>query len=215
MAVRLPIIFIFRSPLSLSVSLSLILFLSFSFLPSYEIIWDRINKLILHHHRQAPSAACVEILVSLVNFSPVRFAGSDLSTGMLSMSAFLLVVLLVFYSLRWSIFFRYCSNLYPKAESYEICNWCMSRKEDKEKSHNSSNSSSNKKTNSEDSNHKRRNTQKSPERSPSTRRRIITNGALEEKLRRTRSKEVSNRVIAKPVYRNKVRRYKLLDEVSS
>lgn len=91
----------------------------------------------------------------------------------------------------------------------------MSRKEDKEKSHNSSNSSSNKKTNSEDSNHKRRNTQKSPERSPSTRRRIITNGALEEKLRRTRSKEVSNRVIAKPVYRNKVRRYKLLDEVSS
>ncbi|XP_044475551.1 uncharacterized protein LOC123203296 [Mangifera indica] len=137
---------------------------------------------------------------------------------------------------------RYCSNLYPKAESYEICNWCLSQKEDKEKSQNSSNSSSSNKTNSEDSKNKRRNSnsvnhgglkatqrsnlqlqikkpikkQNSPERSPSTRKRIITNGALEEKLRRTRSEEITNnRVITKPLYRNKVRRYKLLDEVSS
>ncbi|CAL5189477.1 unnamed protein product [Lathyrus oleraceus] len=53
----------------------------------------------------------------------------------------------------------------------------------------------------------------------STRKRIITNGALEEKLRRTRSEGViksSNSVGAtKHVFRNKVRRYKLLEEVSS
>ncbi|KAJ0085829.1 uncharacterized protein LOC116138500 [Pistacia vera] len=136
---------------------------------------------------------------------------------------------------------RYCSNLYPKAETYEICNWCLSQKDDKEKSQNSSNSSSSNKANSEDSKNKRRNSnsenhgglkasqrsnsqlqikkpinkQISPERSPSTRKRIITNGALEEKLRRTRSEEISNKEITKPVYRNKVRRYKLLDEVSS
>ncbi|XP_058744630.1 uncharacterized protein LOC131617341 isoform X1 [Vicia villosa] len=55
----------------------------------------------------------------------------------------------------------------------------------------------------------------------STRKRIITNGALEEKLRRTRSEGViksgnTNSVGAtKHVFRNKVRRYKLLEEVSS
>ncbi|KAJ8551151.1 hypothetical protein K7X08_000521 [Anisodus acutangulus] len=38
---------------------------------------------------------------------------------------------------------RYCSNLYPKAESYRICNWCLSPKEiSGEKTQNSSNSSS-------------------------------------------------------------------------
>lgn len=66
---------------------------------------------------------------------------------------------------------------------------------------------------------------KSPEtRSPSvlvsTRKRIVTNGALEERLRRTRSENMinsSNTITgaAKQVFRNKVRRYKLLDEVSS
>ncbi|XP_045799427.1 uncharacterized protein LOC123893690 [Trifolium pratense] len=55
----------------------------------------------------------------------------------------------------------------------------------------------------------------------STRKRIITNGALEEKLRRTRSEDIikssnSNSIGGtKQVSRNKVRRYKLLDEVSS
>ncbi|KAI4337627.1 hypothetical protein L6164_016016 [Bauhinia variegata] len=51
----------------------------------------------------------------------------------------------------------------------------------------------------------------------STRKRIITNGALEEKLRITRSEDISNRggVITRQVFRNRVRRYKLLDEVSS
>ncbi|KAK7275821.1 hypothetical protein RIF29_16945 [Crotalaria pallida] len=51
----------------------------------------------------------------------------------------------------------------------------------------------------------------------STRKRIITNGALEERLRRTKSEDITNRSAGstKQVFRNKVRRYKLLDEVSS
>ena len=53
--------------------------------------------------------------------------------------------------------------------------------------------------------------------SPSTtRKRIITNARLEEKLRRTKTEEISNsRLITRHVIRNKVRRYKLLDEVLS
>ena len=161
---------------------------------------------------------------------------------------------------------RYCSNLYPQPESYKVCNWCLSQKEDsKEKSQNSCNSSASCKDNSEDDSKnnikkkshnfskpgsvspglkggQQRNTNnlklqvaikkpKSPEvRSPSTttttmttmtttttrRKRIITNARLEEKLRRTKSEEISNRgLITRHVFRNKVRRYKLLDEVSS
>ncbi|XP_061362365.1 uncharacterized protein LOC133306100 [Gastrolobium bilobum] len=52
----------------------------------------------------------------------------------------------------------------------------------------------------------------------STRKRIITNGSLEEKLRRTRSADIITNTSSgatKQVFRNKVRRYKLLDEVSS
>uniref|UniRef100_A0A251J5F1 PHD-type zinc finger plants domain-containing protein n=1 Tax=Manihot esculenta TaxID=3983 RepID=A0A251J5F1_MANES len=132
---------------------------------------------------------------------------------------------------------RYCSNLYPKAETYQVCNWCLSH-ETKEKSHNSSNSSSSNKNSSEDDSSKNKNKggtlksqrgslqlqvnspikkQRSPERSPVTRRRLITNARLEEKLiRRTKSEEISNNIgMTKQVFRNKVRRYKLLEEVSS
>ncbi|BAT81918.1 hypothetical protein LR48_Vigan07g202300 [Vigna angularis] len=50
----------------------------------------------------------------------------------------------------------------------------------------------------------------------STRKRIVTNGALEERLRRTRSEDIAKSSGAtKQVFRNKVRRYKLLEEVSS
>ncbi|KAJ8747854.1 hypothetical protein K2173_010187 [Erythroxylum novogranatense] len=135
---------------------------------------------------------------------------------------------------------RYCSNLYPKAESYQVCNWCLSH-DSKEKSQNSS--SSNKKSCDDDNRNSKktkRNSnidqgrlksqrgsqqlqvnnlikkQKSPQRSPSTRRRIITQGRLEEKLRRTRSEYISNNNgITRQVFINKVRRYKLLNEVSS
>lgn len=69
--------------------------------------------------------------------------------------------------------------------------------------------------------------QKSPEKSPSTtvaaavavarKRNITSTESVEERIRRTRSEEVSNPSggIMKQVFRNKVRRYKLLDEVSS
>jgi len=49
----------------------------------------------------------------------------------------------------------------------------------------------------------------------STRKRIVTNGTLEERLRRTRSEDITRSGATKQVFRNKVRRYKLLDEVSS
>lgn len=140
--------------------------------------------------------------------------------------------------LLWTIQLdRYCSNLYPKADSYRVCNWCLNQKEDaQEKTQNSSNSSSSNRNNEEsDAKLKKKKSgsdshvkvqrgslqlpvngpikkQKSPERSPSTRKRIITAGWMEERLRRTNSE---GSAITKHVFRNKVRRYKLLDEVSS
>lgn len=175
-----------------------------------------------------------------------------------------------------SFIFRYCSNLYPKAESYQVCNWCLSQRDEKDKSQNSSNSSSSNKINGREEddsknvkntkkNHDSSNTnnnrvllmksqrsinlklqqpnnkpiekQRSPERlpppptpTPRTRKRIITNGALEEKnlIKRKKLEEMANNnnnnnsnsnntvtPVRRPFFRNKVRRYKLLDEVSS
>lgn len=55
--------------------------------------------------------------------------------------------------------------------------------------------------------------------SPGGRKRVIMtrSGGVEEKLRRSKSEDMSNNsgIITKQVFRNKVRRYKLLDEVSS
>ncbi|MED6224159.1 hypothetical protein PIB30_081159 [Stylosanthes scabra] len=158
---------------------------------------------------------------------------------------------------------RYCSNLYPKDEACETCNWCLSQQKEesnnaKEKSPNSSNSSSShhKNNNNDEGNNNNKNKQRvikklqiqkpiikkpkspsdhhhhrssrsppspSPSPSPSvmtpTRKRIVTNGAMEERLRRTKSEgviaSVRNGGATKQVFRNKVRRYKLLDEVSS
>lgn len=133
---------------------------------------------------------------------------------------------------------RYCSNLYPKAESYRVCNWCLNQKDDPagDKAQNSSNSSSSPKSNSTNEEHHHHGVvklkkaplqikkQKSPEQSPksSSRKRInvtMASESMEERLRRTKSEELLNGSGAgttKPVLiRNKVRRYKLLDEVSS
>ncbi|XP_019174137.1 PREDICTED: uncharacterized protein LOC109169711 [Ipomoea nil] len=150
---------------------------------------------------------------------------------------------------------RYCSNLYPKAESYRLCNWCLSEKD------NSSNSSSSCRVKTEgdrkiknekfppppppqqSSSHEKnickgsspkgkkapmklrvkspppitkQKTNPSPEQSPPSvvaRKRVAAGGggSIEERLRRTKSENG----IVKPVFRNKVRRYKLLEEVSS
>ncbi|CAL5415027.1 unnamed protein product [Camellia sinensis] len=163
---------------------------------------------------------------------------------------------------------RYCSNLYPKAESYQVCNWCLSQRDDRTEKTNSSNSTSSgrnnsseddqliinnnkikikiKKNNSSSDHHNNHGglkahqyhhhkgtsqfqssgpikKQRSPERSPLVtvgaatvaRKRVISGGGVEERLRRTKSEEMSNGGISKQVFRNKVRRYKLLDEVSS
>ncbi|KAJ7965781.1 Zinc ion-binding protein [Quillaja saponaria] len=147
---------------------------------------------------------------------------------------------------------RYCSNRYPKAESYRICNWCLSQKEEtKEKSLNSSSSHRNRGSGDDESkNRKIKNenlaeihggkkgqrgidglgvqfnkpikkqrsgpTPTSPSVLGSARKRIVTNSSIEDNLRRTKSEEISNRPgIKKQVFRNKVRKYKLLDEVSS
>ncbi|KAG5612733.1 hypothetical protein H5410_024014 [Solanum commersonii] len=154
---------------------------------------------------------------------------------------------------------RYCSNLYPKAESYKICNWCLSPKDvSGEKTQNSSNSSSSCKNTTSDHNISQdgpklkkkliiRNENndfigrtspkgkikgsncnlkvqlinKNPiklQKSPllAARKRVIIDDVnTEEKVRRTKSEEMSNRGITRKVFKNRVRRYKLLDEVSS
>ncbi|XP_030528531.1 uncharacterized protein LOC115739537 isoform X2 [Rhodamnia argentea] len=144
--------------------------------------------------------------------------------------------------------FRYCSNLYPKAKSYRVCNWCLAQSQDgsptKEKSKKLSKPSlsrkngargeeSNKKSKKRNNNGRKigchddhgepkggltkslqfpraKKHKKLPERlAPTARKRIVTNGDTEEKCGtgiRKRAVLRSNRV---------VRRYKLLDEVSS
>ncbi|CAI9116187.1 OLC1v1017274C1 [Oldenlandia corymbosa var. corymbosa] len=166
---------------------------------------------------------------------------------------------------------RYCSNTYPKAESYSVCNWCLNKKEETgEKAQNSINSSSSNKSSTSKSDqddhmitrikkksvnsnigardgNNSKNSEKgslnkvnvtnhsikkqkssSPERSPAllaARKRITTatgtaaaggggGGTMKENLRRTKS-DIPGSVIYKHVFKNKVRRYKLLDEVSS
>ncbi|CAI0467743.1 unnamed protein product [Linum tenue] len=136
---------------------------------------------------------------------------------------------------------RYCSNLYPKAESYEACNWCLHRDDSKDKSQNSSNSSSSNRNSASDGDGRRARVSdragpvksqrisirqsingpvkkhKSPDRSMATtpRRRLISNGELEKKLRRTKSEVIVKNSNSNNHNNNKVRRYKLLDEVSS
>ncbi|KGN62733.1 uncharacterized protein LOC101216451 [Cucumis sativus] len=121
---------------------------------------------------------------------------------------------------------RYCSNLYPKADCYRICNWCLTlNQESNPKSPNSSSSIIN--NNDQFPNFRsqlnkpiKKQSSSSlvilppPPPPPPPRRRLIS---VDEKLRRTRSEEISHRTgIKRPViFRNKVRRYKLLDEVSS
>lgn len=220
----------------------------------------------------------IQIPTQVINFSFITCYQSISSVKFL----FLHVCVCVFNPFNWlrfnSFIFRYCSNLYPKAESYQVCNWCLSQRDEKEKSQNSSNSSSsnkingreeddsknvkNKKKNHDGSNNNNNNRvllmksqrsinlklqqpnnkpiekQRSPERlpppptpTPRTRKRIITNGALEEKnlIKRKKSEEMANNnnnnnnsnsnntvtPVRRPFFRNKVRRYKLLDEVSS
>lgn len=95
---------------------------------------------------------------------------------------------------RW---IRYCSNVYPKAEAYQLCNWCLNKDE---KSQNSSNSSS---SNSGDLKTKRKTHT------------LKHSLPIKKQLSPPPKRLVTRSDASKPVFRNKVRRYKLLDEVSS
>ncbi|XP_039071465.1 uncharacterized protein LOC120218600 isoform X2 [Hibiscus syriacus] len=119
---------------------------------------------------------------------------------------------------------RYCSNLYPKSKSYKVCNWCLNQKDDsKEMSQNSLNSSSSCKSKIELKQQQKliKNPMKKPNSEEKScprkkRKRIISNDCLPDTMRGTKSEEKSkNGVITRHVFRNKVRRYKLLEEVSS
>lgn len=146
--------------------------------------------------------------------------------------------------------------MYPKAESYRVCNWCLSPKDiSGEKTQNSSNSSSSCRNTTSDHNIqggpklkkkliiKNENNdiigrtspkgkiksccnlkvqviKKNPnklQKSPllAARKRVIIDDVNIEEKMRTKSEEISNRGITTKVIKNRVRRYKLLDEVSS
>ncbi|KAE8716309.1 hypothetical protein F3Y22_tig00110125pilonHSYRG00010 [Hibiscus syriacus] len=125
---------------------------------------------------------------------------------------------------------RYCSNLYPKSLSNKVCNWCLHQKEDsKEKSQNllisSASCETKSKDDDDDNKSKKKGDNSKPEKlvknlikklnleeklSPRTKRkRIMTNNASPEE------KPEENGIITGHVFRNKVRRYKHLDEVST
>ncbi|KAK4746117.1 hypothetical protein SAY87_012429 [Trapa incisa] len=97
---------------------------------------------------------------------------------------------------------RYCSNLYPKAESYRVCNWCLSQQQEKSAAApNSSVSSplSGKKSSGEGDGIRKykplkpdgpkgqssRGSKEEPFPKRALKKRIITRRELEEKLRRT------------------------------
>ncbi|XP_042028240.1 uncharacterized protein LOC121775258 isoform X1 [Salvia splendens] len=117
---------------------------------------------------------------------------------------------------------KYCSNLYPGAESYDICNWCINRKG--EETTKSSQNSSHK------TDHRDVKMKKGKIDINLKNRRAIGNGSKREnktavaappplagrkRVTSDRGGVCGERRIIKPVFRNKVRRYKLLDEVSS
>ncbi|KAL8232647.1 hypothetical protein R6Q57_002425 [Mikania cordata] len=126
---------------------------------------------------------------------------------------------------------RYCSNQYPKAESYKSCNWCLTQKHESGKSTSPSSPGIN---NSGDDHrdHDVRNKRNaddktslikklhglSPEKESPKR---TAGGIVEEKnhvvLRKSKSANhlaIGGGIKAKPLFKNRVRRYKLLDEVS-
>ncbi|KAF8377343.1 hypothetical protein HHK36_030720 [Tetracentron sinense] len=122
---------------------------------------------------------------------------------------------------------RYCSNLYPKAESCRVCNWCLINSSISSSTNNYKNKDDNKikkKKKKKSDGHARMKVQKgkpikkwrSPKRSSSARKKMVTDGCMEETLRSARLEEISNSkrgILTVQVFKGKVRRFKLLDEV--
>ncbi|XP_019055190.1 PREDICTED: uncharacterized protein LOC104608613 [Nelumbo nucifera] len=130
---------------------------------------------------------------------------------------------------------RYCSNLYPKAESYRVCNWCLKKGVNTQNlplpssSNCSENDDKNARNNIGDEamapKVQRGSLQlhlsspmkklKSPDKSSSARKKIIPRGILEERYQRMKQEEIPNTGATRQIFRGKIRRYKLLDEFSS
>ncbi|KAL0322650.1 UNVERIFIED_CONTAM: hypothetical protein Sangu_1884300 [Sesamum angustifolium] len=182
------------------------------------------------------SAVCAEIMAYLPTFSYANSADSDPST---SISTITLSSSFIqhFVSHHSNSCCRYCSNLYPEAESYHICNWCLSQNAAKkgelqatQKATSPNSSSSSLKTPSDHmkiSTRKRvlggnnhgglkdasDHIKKQKKSSSAGRKRVTTDHGGSNIGKKTRSEEVPNGGVK--VFRNKVRRYKLLDEVPS
>ncbi|KAL8026524.1 hypothetical protein ABFX02_14G033800 [Erythranthe guttata] len=119
---------------------------------------------------------------------------------------------------------KYCSNLYPEAESYDTCNWCLSQIKDVKKSTGESDTkitypkSASRRTTS--STYHQNRIKKSNKIDHIKKQNKFSkdrfNGGIITRAKS--SEEISNNgggIIIKQVFRNKVRRYKLLDDVSS
>ncbi|KAF9622992.1 hypothetical protein IFM89_035707 [Coptis chinensis] len=141
---------------------------------------------------------------------------------------------------------RYCSNLYPKAETYEVCNWCLNKDGSKLERTQSSLSFTYRRNNSEGEEEnkmriKRNNGNNSSHvtsmkvqkrvtntplhvNSPIKKQRVHSDQSIEgkkrvyhaeESLRRTKSEGmIKAGMLKQQVFRGKVRRYRLLEEVS-
>ncbi|KAL8252794.1 hypothetical protein R6Q59_036487 [Mikania micrantha] len=127
---------------------------------------------------------------------------------------------------------KYCSNQYPKAESYKSCNWCLTQKHESGKSTSPSSPCINNsgddhrdhdvrnKRNADDKTSLIKKVHRlSPEKESPKR---AAGGIVEEKnhvvLRKSKSANhlaIGGGIKARPLFKNRVRRYKLLDEVSS
>ncbi|XP_008795193.1 uncharacterized protein LOC103711006 [Phoenix dactylifera] len=121
---------------------------------------------------------------------------------------------------------KYCSNLYPKAESYRACNWCLREEGGKPLSkeattdHNSSISSAS--TNADNSSAGGGSGGKihrgafSPQLNKPIKKQRSLDRPAPDATDRMRSEEISpSSGRGRQVFRGKVRRYKLLEEVSS
>lgn len=138
-------------------------------------------------------------------------------------------------SLLFFIYIRYCSDLYPKAEAYRACNWCLREEGAKHlhykeenttiENHNSNNnnnstsSTSNTITTSNTNGLKlHRGSFASHLNKPIKKQRLLLNRSASDVTERLRTpEEVSPSSLGKgrQAFRGKVRRYKLLEEVSS
>lgn len=192
----------------------------------------------LHKHPRW-SVACVETMVCLRSSSVAEVATSDLSTGNKILS-FLFLLLMGFHQCPLSHlpiqiylniisiniflfsvihgYWRYCSDLYPKAESYSLCNWCLKEEREKQMKEAIGNRSLSSTCSGSISNSKKNNivnTRNSDSNEVGLKLQRCTTFQLHvnKPIKKKRSPERLTVNRSKQVFRGKVRRYKLLEEV--